>query len=193
VSLTRLAGLLVLPALLVEYYHQAGWKPKQTRPDVVFVFSAMLGFLIYLGINNTVTGKPLTFMTIESTHWHNRFDPWSGLQGSWYWALNMQPTDNITIGAAPIAFATFGLLMMGIAVWKRLRPAYIIYMFLAWGLAVSTSWWISVPRYIMAMFPVFMLLGALTNKKVINAALVVFSAAWLCFFTALYALGWWAF
>ena len=30
-ALTRLAGLLLLPVLLVEYYHQKGWKPKKTR------------------------------------------------------------------------------------------------------------------------------------------------------------------
>ncbi len=192
-SLTRLAGLLLLPALLVEYYHQVGWNPKKTRPDVVFVFSALAGFLIYLAINNAVTGNPLAFMSIEAEHWHNRFDPIAGLDAAWYWALNKPPTDSITIGSAPIAFAVFGLVMIGIAVYKRFRPAYILYMFMAWGLAVSTSWWISVPRYIMAMFPMFLVLATLTKRKSVNAAIVVFSAAWLCFFTVLFALGWWAF
>ena len=64
------------------------------------------------------------------------------------------------------------LVMIGVGVWKRMRPSYILYMFLTWGLAVSTSWWISVPRYIMAMFPMFMLLGALTKRKAVNIALV---------------------
>lgn len=192
-SLTRLAGLVLLPALLVEYYHQVGWNPKKTRLDVGFVFSALAGFLVYLGINNTVTGDPLTFMSVEASHWNNRFDPWSGLQAAWYWATNRPPTDGITIGSAPIAFAVFGLVMIGVAVWKRFRPSYIVYMFLAWGVAVSTSWWISVPRYIMAMFPVFIVLATLTKRKAVNAAIVAFSVAWLCFFTVLFALGWWAF
>jgi len=192
-SLTRLAGLLVLPSLLLEYYHQTGWNPKKTKPDVVFVFSALAGFLIYLAINNTVMGNPLAFTSIEAVHWHNRFDPVAGLNAAWYWTLNKPPTDSITIGAAPIAFAVFGLVMIGIAVYNRFRPAYILYMLLAWGLAVSTSWWISVPRYIMAMFPMFLVLATLTKGKSINAAIVVFSVALLCFFTALFALGWWAF
>jgi hypothetical protein len=192
-SLTRLAGLVLLPALLVEYYHQVGWNPKKTRIDIAFVFSALAGFLIYLAINNTVTGDPFTFMSIEASHWNNRFDPISGLQAAWWWALNRPPTDGITIGSAPIAFGIFGLVMIGAAVWKRFRPSYIVYMVMAWGIAVSTSWWISVPRYIMAMFPVFLVLATLTKRKAVNAAIVAFSVAWLVFFTVLFALGWWAF
>jgi hypothetical protein len=192
-SLTRLAGLVLLPALLVEYYHQVGWNPKKTRLDVVFVYAALAGFLIYLAINNTVTGDPFTFMSIEASHWNNRFDPISGLQAAWWWATNRPPMDGITIGAAPIAFAVFGLVMIIVAVWKRLRPSYITYMFMAWGVAVSTSWWISVPRYIMAMFPMFLVLATLTKRKAVNAAIVAFSVAWLCLFTVLFAMGWWAF
>jgi Gpi18-like mannosyltransferase len=192
-SLTRLAGLLMLPVLVLEYLHQTGWKPKKIRPNVAFVFSALAGFLIYLGINQSVTGNPFTFMAIEASKWNNTFDPWKGLTAAWYWAGSGQFAYNLTIGVAPLAFAIFGLVMMGVGVWKRMRPSYILYMFLTWGLALSTSWWISVPRYIMAMFPVFILLGALTKKKAVNIALVAFSVAWLCFFTVLFALGWWAF
>jgi len=192
-ALTRLAGLLVLPALLVEYYHQRGWKPQKTRLNVVFAFSALAGFSIYLGINAVVTGNPFTFMAIEATHWSNTFDPWKGLTGAFGWATGGQFTSNLTIGIAPIAFAVFGLIMVGFAIWKRLRPTYTVYMFLSWGLAVSTSWWISVPRYVMAIFPLFILMGAYSNRKAINAVIVAASLAWLCFFTVLFALGWWAF
>lgn len=192
-ALTRMAGLVLLPVLIVEYFHQKGWKPRKTELNVLWAFSALAGFLIYLGINIQVTGSPFTFLTVEATHWYNRLDPWSGLSGAYSWAVNAQYPDNLTIGLVPLVFAMFGLLMVGAAVWRRLRPSYIVYMFLSWGLAVSTSWWISVPRYIMALFPMFFLLGALTNKKVVNVAIVVVSGAALCFFTVLFALGWWAF
>jgi hypothetical protein len=45
----------------------------------------------------------------------------------------------------------------------------------------------------MAMFPVFMLLGAYANRKAANITLVALSVATLCFFTTIFALGWWAF
>ncbi len=192
-ALTRLAGLLLLPAMLIEYAHQTGWKPKKTRPNVVFALLGLGGFAVYLGINWVVTGDAFRFLSIEQSQWFNALDPLTGLERAFFWATNGQFSGNITTGAAPIAFAVFGLVMVGVAVWKRLRPAFILYMVLCWGLAVSTSWWISVPRYVMAAFPMFIALAAALNKKSVIAVVAAFSLAWLCFFTVLFALGWWAF
>ncbi len=192
-ALSRLAGLLLLPVLLVEYFHQKGWKPRSVDYKIVWPVLALVGFLIYLGINLQVTGDALKFMEIEKTHWFNTLDPVTGLKLAWSWATTRAYPENISIGIAPIVFAVFGLIMFGAAVWKRFRPVYLIYMFLTWGLAVSTSWWISVPRYIMAMFPMFILLGVLTRNKWVNGAIVVAFGVGLCYFTAAFALGWWAF
>ena len=73
-------------------------------------------------------------MAIEASNWNNTFDPWKGLTAAWYWAGSGQFAYNLTIGVAPIAFAVFGLVMIGVGVWKRLRPSYILYMFLILGI-----------------------------------------------------------
>ena len=192
-ALTRLAGLLLLPVLLVEYFHQKKWKPGTVRLNIAWTFSALAGFLTYLNINYQVTGSPFTFLTVEAAHWSNSFDPRSGITGAYSWATTATYPSNITIGIAPLVFAIFGLAMVGVSIWKRLRPVYIVYMFLTWGLAVSTSWWISVPRYIMAMFPMFMLFGLLTRRKAVLIAVSLVSLVVLCYFTIFFALGWWAF
>jgi Gpi18-like mannosyltransferase len=192
-ALTRIAGLLLLPVLLLEYFHQKGCKPRKTDLRILWIFLALAGFLIYLGINLQVTGNPFTFITIEATHWNNKFDPWTGLNAAYSWARTSSYPDNITIGFAPLVFAVFGLLVVGISVWRRLRPVYTVYMFLSWALAVSTGWWISVPRYVMSMFPMFMLFGLLINRKAISIAVALFSGAILCYFTVFFARGWWAF
>lgn len=192
-ALTRLAGLLLFIVLFIEYFHQKGWKPRKIDLRILWIFLALAGFLIYLGINYQVTGSPFTFLRVEATHWFNRIDPKNGLTTAYGWAKNASYPDNITIGIAPLAFAVFGLLMIGVSLWRRLRPVYIVYMFLSWALAVSTSWWISVPRYIMAMFPMFILLGLLTKRKAVNIAIAITSTALLCYFTVFFARGWWAF
>ena len=191
-ALTRFAGLLLLPVLLVEYFHQKGWKPRKADFKVLWALLPLVGFLIYLGINYQVTGNPLTFLTVESTHWYNRIDPLTGLTSAYGWAKNATYPSNITYGLAPLIFAFFGLFMIGVSFWRRMRPVYIVYMFLSWALAISTSWWISVPRYVMAMFPMFMLFGLITNKKAVLAITMV-SVAVLCYFTVFFALSWWAF
>ncbi len=192
-ALTRIAGLLLLPVILVEYFHQKGWKPRKTDLNILWIFLTLAGFLIYLNINNQVTGNPFTFLTIEAIHWNNRVDPWTGLTAAYSWARTASYQSNITIGIAPLAFAVFGLLMVGVSLWRRMRPVYTVYMALSWVLAVSTSWWISVPRYVMSMFPMFIVLGALTRKKAVNITIALAAGLLLCYFTVFFALGWWAF
>ncbi|XHH09478.1 MAG: glycosyltransferase family 39 protein [Candidatus Bathyarchaeia archaeon] len=192
-ALSRLAGLLLLPVLLVEYFHQKGWKPRNVDYKIVWATLAAAGFLIYLAINLQVTGEAFKFMEIQKVHWFNTLDPITGLKLAWSWATTRAYPENFSIGIAPITFAVFGLVMFIAAVWKRFRPVYLVYMFLTWGLAVSTSWWISVPRYIMAMFPMFILLGALTRNKAVNVAIATAFLVGLVYFAATFALGWWAF
>lgn len=192
-ALTRIGGLILLPALLVEYFHQKGWKLRKIDARVLWIFLALAGFLLYLAINYQVTGNPTTFLTVEAQHWNNRLDPWGGLTAAYNWAKDASYPDNVSIGIAPLAFAIFGLLMIGISIWKRLRLVYIVYMSLSWALAISTSWWISVPRYIMAMFPMFFVFGLITKRKMVNVALALTSTVLLCYFTIFFARGWWAF
>jgi hypothetical protein len=81
-----------------------------------------------------------------------------------------------------------------IAAYKhKLRPAYAVYTLLIWMLAVATSFWISIPRYVLSMFPMFMLFALLSRKKAVTIMLTVVSFAALAFFTWLFATGEWAF
>ena len=192
-ALTRIAGLLLLPTLLVEYLHQKGWKLKKINPNILWAMLALAGFLIYLGINYHVTGNFFTFMEIERTHWSQTIDPIQGLQGAWSWAVSAEFPQNITVGSAQIIFAAFGLLVVIAGFLLHLRLSYNVYMLLTWMLSVSTGWWISVPRYVMAMFPMFILLGLLARKRILHYIIVTVFTATLCFFTVLFAMGLWAF
>lgn len=192
-ALTRIAGLLLLPTLLVEYLHQRKWKLKNVNVNILWLSLALVGFLIYLGINYQVTGSFFTFMEIERTHWYQTLDPIQGLRGAWSWATTATFPQNITIGSAQIIFAVFGLVIVTAGFLSRFRLSYNVYMLLTWMLSVSTGWWISIPRYVMAMFPMFILLGLLARKRIIHYTIVAVFTAALCFFTVLFAMGLWAF
>jgi hypothetical protein len=192
-SLTRIAGLLLLPTLVVEYLHQNGWKqPKigvsKIGANILWAGFSVVGFAVYLAINSQVTGSPFTFLEIQRTHWYNTIDPLMGLTLAWGNVFGKAFPDNITIGAAPIVFALLGGLAVAAGFLRRLRPSYMAYMVLTWMLAVSTSWWISVPRYVMAMFPMFILLGAISRRRVVTFLIVAIFLTALCFFTVLFAL-----
>ncbi len=193
-ALTRLAGLLLLPVLFVEYFHQKEWKLRRIDLNALWLSVALIGFLIYLNINNQVSGNPFMFIYYQQNPpWHNTINPFLGLSQAWGWATTAAFPKNVTIGAAPIAFGVIGLLAILAGLKLRLRLSYNLYMLLTWALAVSTSWWISVPRYILAMFPMFILLGLLAKRKIVNVTLILCSSGALCFFTMLFAMGLWAF
>jgi len=197
-SLTRIAGLLLLPTLLVEYLYQKGWRLRKINlrkidANILWVAFVVLGLLIYLNINIQVTGNPFTFLEIQRTHWFNTIDPITGLTRA-YGNISSPFPGSITIGAAPIVFALGGILVVAGGFLRRLRPSYIMYLLLTWMLAVSTGWWISVPRYVMAMFPMFILLASVSRRKTVTLLIGAVFLAALCFFTMLFATtGIWAF
>ena len=196
-SLTRIAGLLLLPTLIMEYFNQKKWRIKATDPKIAWTCLPAIGFLIYLLINYQVTGNPFTFIEIQRTHWFETLNPIDGLLGAAGWSINGTYPDSLTIGYAQLIFAALGLTMViagFIAAYKhKLRLSYALYILLIWMLAVSTSFWISIPRYMLSMFPMFMLLALLSRKKISTITLIVPSFAALAFFTYLFAAGEWAF
>jgi Gpi18-like mannosyltransferase len=196
-SLTRISGLLLLPVLIMEYLHQKEWKIKAIDPRLIWTSLPAIGFLIYLLINYQVTGNFFTFIEIERTHWSETLNPINGLLGAVGWSTNGAFPDSLIIGYAQIIFAAFGLTIViagFIATCKhKLRPSYAVYMLLIWMLAVSTSFWISIPRYVLSMFPMFMLFALLSRKKAVTIMLSVVSFVALAFFTWLFATGEWAF
>ena len=191
-SLTRINGLILLPALAVEYLSQKEWSLR--RLDATFFCSwlPLAGFLIYLTINYIVTGDFFTFIEVQRTHWHQSIDPLSGLKEALSWAINSPFPENITVGYAQIVFAVLGLSGV-IGSFLHLRASYSVYMLLTWMMSVSTSFWLSIPRFTLVMFPLFILLGLTGHRKNFNYIAIPISSSSLAFFTILFTLGEWAF
>jgi hypothetical protein len=192
-SLTRIAGLLLLPVLVVEYFHQKDWKIRAVNLKLLWTCLPALGFVAYLGINYQVTGSFFTFIEVERVHWFETINPIGGLAGALGWSSSAAFPQNLTLGYAQLIFAVFGLLMVLAGYMAKLRPSYQVYLLLTWMLSVSTSFWISVPRYVLIMFPMFLTLAHYSQKRTVTITMTaVFSAA-LGFFTWLFATGVWAF
>jgi Gpi18-like mannosyltransferase len=186
--LTRLGGLVLFPALLVEYLHQKKWNLRKADLNVLWIFLAVAGFLIYLGINNLSTGNPFTFLNVESVHWHQTFNPLMGL------ALAVQVSTTGTfpvnlLALAQLIFASLALFATVESFRLRLRLSYNVYMLLTWMLIVSTSLWNSIPRYVLTLFPMFILMGISVSSKKIHYFVALSSLGIMCVFTVIFALG----
>lgn len=192
-SLTRITGLALIPALIVEYLSKRGWGLTKPSFKILWTILPLAGFLVYLMINYQVTGSFLAFIEIQREHWCETFDPLLGLRRAWDWTISAAFPENVTVGAAQPAFAALGLLGLILGFQLHLRHSYNTYTFFAWAISVSTSWWISVPRYMLVLFPFFIILGILGRRRKFNLMVAPIFLMLLSFFTFLFSKGMWAF
>jgi Gpi18-like mannosyltransferase len=191
--LTRINGLILFPALLFEAWSEY----RETRRINRRWLSLLLipaGFGAYLALNYFVTGNATMFLVHQREHWgkYLRF-PYSGIRGTYeliYWE---EPSAAQMHGVQELLFIGIGLYAT-IFGWRYLRNSYRIWMLANWLLFVSTSFILSIPRYTLVMFPLFILM-ALTARKNwwANVLFIVWSVLFLSLFTIQFARGWWAF
>ena len=78
--------------------------------------------------------------------------------------------------------------------WIWLRASYSVWITVNWFLINSTAFVISVPRYALTLFPMFILFAmAVRGRRVGYALLTIWSLLYLALYTGRFAQGLWAF
>jgi Gpi18-like mannosyltransferase len=192
-SVTRINGMFLVPALLFEifYEYQAA---KSFNRKWLWVLLIPLGFLGYLFINYYVTGNAFTFLTYQKEHWAKNLDfPWKGIVETFKSLVYRSPNDSMMVGFQELLFAGIGFLATVFS-WFKQRKSYSLWMTLNWLLFVSTSFILSVPRYSLMLFPMFIAFAFLSEKNhSLKILITVWSIVYLGLFTAFFASGRWAF
>ncbi len=192
-SATRIVGVILLPAILLEYLHQKKFRLGKIRKDILLIFIIPVGFLSYLLINQAVFGDMFTFQSIQKNWWGQELVfPMSGIFNSWNSIFWRGGTDSITVGSAQIGFALLGLAFSIYSI-KKQRPSYSFFMTASWLIAVSTSFWMSVPRLMLIAFPMFISASVLCRKGIVRYPVFVLSFLLFAFFLSLFVTGSWAF
>jgi Gpi18-like mannosyltransferase len=172
---TRITGILLLPALAIEYIHQKGFKIKEVRKNILWLSVIALGLIFYLGINFVTFGEPFKFLEIQNQHWFKHLDfPHEGFLSAFLSTYWREPREGVISG---IAEAASGLIGLAIIVYSffRLRLSYCLYALAAFLLVTSTSYWLSVPRYLLSVFPIFMTLALIGSRRPVNY-LIIFAS-----------------
>jgi hypothetical protein len=192
-ALTRLNGLLLIPALALEAFEQYRTERRFDARSLWILFGGA-GFAVYLGLNEMVLGDPFAFMTMQKVHWHKSLSlPWTGIEATWRSLTGGSPAEAQMVGFYELAFVVLGLVVV-VWSWAQLRRSYAIWITLNWLLFTSTSFILSVPRYSLAMFPMFILFADLAEKsRLWNALITVCSLILLALFASRFAQGAWAF
>jgi len=187
--LTRVNGVVLLPALATEI-GLLFWTRRRIDWRWLWLALVPLGFLAYLRLNHNVTGDYFAFTKIMKEHWYKKFaSPWFGVHDVWLRALgaNVNEGLNELIAVVLISVCT-------VWSWMRLRPSYSVWITLNWLLINSTAFVLSVPRYTLTLFPVFILCAIVcTGRRFCFAMVSVWSLLYLALYTGRFAQGYWAF
>ena len=194
---TRLQGAFLIPALAVEYLVQK--RVLQTRRldlDAIWIAVALLGPLSYLAINWVVFHNALYFVEAQRFWFHvQNAAPWDWMPGFVDTALNGTMNEGwLTVYIAPlVAFAVLAVTAIWCFFSRASRLSYAVYTLLTLVSFLTLNWPISVPRYILGVFPVFILGGRLGRRPWLGSPLFAASVLLLGLFTTLFVIGHWAF
>jgi hypothetical protein len=187
----RLTGLALLPFLVIELFDarqtlRALWQAMLAPVLIV------LGFLTYLATNLLVLGDAFAFISVQRQHWsHSLSAPWVGFADAIRAIRWRVPWEKLTVGAGEAAggIAAYATTTLS---WLRLRPADAAYATVLTVMATFLPFWLSIPRYLLAMYPLFLLVGRISNRWV-YPAMVAASFVGLLVFGLAFGRGYWAF
>lgn len=191
-AVARPNGILLLPALAAEALTE--WRrTRRAQWRWLWVGATALGLGVHMLVNYRITGHALAFMSFEHTHWSNQLvAPWRGLEVNLGVMRTYNPYEAAMIGTQVLFYLAVALAGT-LAASVLLRPSYAVWMALNWLLFASQTWDISAPRYVLMMFPLFILIAMLARNRHWNTAITVWSLLWLGLFTTEFVRGRWAF
>ncbi len=187
----RLTGTALLPLLVVEAL--AGRQLRRSLSQVALGASLIgLGFVVYLATNQLVLGDALAFVAVQRDHWSHRLSaPWVGFASAIHSISWRVPWEKLTVGAGEMVGGVTSYAAAALS-WIRLRPSDAVYATVLTMMVTFVPFWLSIPRYLLAMYPLFLLVGRVRSRW-LYLALVIASLLGLVVFGLAFGLGYWAF
>jgi hypothetical protein len=152
VIVTKPTGVVPVSALAWSYMEKKEWKLQNIRADVLWFILPPVALLLHFYDLYVISGHPLAFL--------DAMQAWGGIQASAY----LNPFQNL-VGAGLDVFKidlvlTILFLIASIyLIWKWQIKAFGVFALLMILLALSTGLLVSISRYLLVSFPIFILLG----------------------------------
>jgi hypothetical protein len=193
-SMTRINGLLLVPALAFEAWAEYRENDRRWRWEWLWVLFAGAGFGVYLLINARVFGDPLAFLEAQDAFWFKHLAwPWKGIKGAWHATGGRAPSEALMVGTQELFFLLIGLACAAWC-WAKERKSYAVWVSLNWLLWSSTSFVLSVPRYTLVLFPLYLVFARVAARRPVwGAALAAWSLLYMGLFVTRFVTGNWAF
>lgn len=162
---TRVTGLALLLPIILERFLRTRRVNDAPMLLAGVIVVPVLAFMIYA---HAQTGDALAWYHIEGSQSYGSRTldwPWNGFRVTWDSARALRADQYGFIFTLEVFFGLFGLALLGVqwfaTIWPapRFPPSFALYSAAVVLPPLCLSWWISTPRYLMAMIPMY-LLGA---------------------------------
>ena len=182
-SLTRVTGILLFIPLIWEYFKNYNFKLKSVfSPKILPVFLIPLGTIGFFLYHYFKFGNFFLFFEIQK-NWGRTFS----IQEKHFDFFSNPSIVNFILDTFFILF----ILIIIYFVFKRLRTSYALYMLAVTAVALRTGTFMSIGRYILVLFPVYILLASIKNQY-LRQTWIFTSILLLALYTILFANNYWA-
>ncbi len=201
-SLTRSAGLVLFLPYCYEYLRQHQFSLKNIRFDSLSSLGIPAGLAIFALYCYYKFHDPLSFSHAQVVWQHHLHAPWRGLINSFMVILNRHVLsfDSIhnVIDLSACLFILALLVLCFVGPWKFPRAyrvyglyAVLIYIFFLLFITNGSAPLASYSRYMLEIFPAFIVLAALGKKQWFNLYYLVLSVSLLSFMLLQFLTGHW--
>lgn len=206
---TRIVGVFLFPALLIQWLYPSYvvfskkiwpkiWQKVKDRPQNLFFISlTLLGLGSYMTYLHFNFNDAFYFLHVQSEFGAGRQENLVLLpQVMWRYLkilVTAKPIDWKYYTYAQDLVLSLGSLTVLLAFWKKIKPSWLVFSLGAWFLPTLTGTFSSMPRYILACFPIFILWGGWlkTAKPVWKYLSLTISGILLIINTLLFIQGYW--
>lgn len=181
---TKIAGLALIPVVFTEVIlHHIKFSNRVNFYKMLLVLNLPIsGFLFYLFINYQTFGDIFYFQKAQNSNWGTNFSPIiSGFSQARGFFADPDFETSMYLGYGQIAAFIVGILTTIYAYFK-MRKSYFVFCAAILLIYGSMSYWLSFPRYMLSMFPLFMIMGKFSNNKLVALALTTASLSLLFVF-----------
>lgn len=197
-SATRVIGVLLFPALLYEYFNalrpQKSWSYK-----ALWLLLIPLGLVVYMYYLKVNAGDYLGFLhSLPSFGEQRSATPILLPQVFYRYIFKILP--NLNYSYFPVVFTTLLEFIVGVSFlfisllsFFRLRLGYSLFLTIGYFTPTLSGSFSSLPRYILILFPAFILLSVYIGKSSKILQVIIFTLLFMCLVisTAMFIRGYW--
>jgi Gpi18-like mannosyltransferase len=198
-AMTRVEGILLVVPFAIEWWNAVressladlkSWPQEKIARPAIGLAMICLGLGSYMAFLWVLRGDPLYFSHVQ-VYWDRHLAaPWTSVWHSWQIIAHAQSGQVVANQVLELSFTALmiGVLIAGL---RRLPPSYSAYMALSIIIPMSTSSLMSMPRFALVLFPMFVSMALWGERHSVNNAIVAFSLPLLGLFTVLFADWYW--